>query len=102
MILVTLKREWEMLDFSSDPPKKVVVPAGEHELERIDNPYHPGVKCLVLKGTRTGMAENAWRQWINGVISNVPGHPNHGKPIDWKDFEIILEEDGVLVPPPTK
>jgi hypothetical protein len=46
------------------------------------------------------MAEGAWKQWINGVLADMEGCPNFGKPIDWGDSEIVLEEDGKLVPPP--
>lgn len=102
-IIATTKREWELLDATSDHSKdlkRVNIPAGTHELERIINPCRHEGNWLVLKGTLIGMGEKAWMQWINGVLANRPGHPSFGKPIDWGLFEIQLEENGVLIPPP--
>lgn len=88
-----LKRDWEMIEASVDgKPVKAIIPAGRHELERIPNPCgYPDAPWLVLKGTKIGATEMSWRQWKNGEIDN-PGHPNHGKPVDWDDFEIAIEE----------
>lgn len=101
MIKATLKRDWEVHDASNPPkaPTKILAP-GTYELERIPNPLGYQGNWLVLVGTKTGMAENAWRQWINGTIMNDPRHSDFGKPIDWGDAAIVLEEDGELMTPP--
>ena len=97
-IFATTKREWEMPDASTLPAKHVNVAAGRYELERIPNPTGTSdCNWLVLKGTKTGMAEGAWKRWINGS-ANVSDFPEV-KPMDWEDFEIVLEEDGELVSP---
>jgi len=89
----TLKRTWEMLDGSKPPAEaKVEVEPGTYELERIPNPHGHDAPWLVLKGTTTGMAEGAWRQWTTGELIDNPGHPNHGKPVNWGSWEIVIEE----------
>lgn len=100
MITATLKKAWEMVDAKNSAKEHTIVEPGTYELERIENPYGHNAKWLVLKGTKIGMAEGAWRQWINGTLANRVGHANYGKPTDWDEFEIILIEDGVLIPPP--
>jgi hypothetical protein len=102
MIKATLKSDWEMLDASVSPPKKITIQAGLYVLERIDNPCGHRGTWLVLMETKIGMAEGAWKQWINGIKADEPGHPACGQPIDWGEFEIVLEENGRIVPPPLK
>ncbi len=77
-----------------------ILPAGRHELERVPDPFGHSRNWLVLKGTRIGMPEGSWTRWINGVLGNIESSENFGEPIDWGPMEIILEEDGVIVPPP--
>ena len=88
-----LKRTWEMLDYSKEgDARKSQVAPGTYDLNRIPNPNgHPGY-WLVILGTTIGMAEGAWRQWTNGEVADNPNHPNHGKPVDWKDWEIVIVE----------
>ena len=69
---------------------KLTVPAGTYEVERIDNPCRHKGKWLVIKGTLVGAPEGYLRDWENGMIASNPEHPNYGKPIDWKEFEIII------------
>ena len=62
-----LKRNWHALD-ASKPRKEdhVIIPMGEHEIERIPNPRgYPGF-WLVLKSTLIGASEGFWRQWEVG------------------------------------
>lgn len=91
-MFIVLKREWEVLDGAARG-KKVNIPPGRHEVERIPNPFgYPGT-WLVLKGTIIGQGEKAWRQWQNdGQPIDNPGHPNHGKVILWGDDEVVIEE----------
>lgn len=98
-IFMTVKRDWEAIDFSKDEHKPATIPAGRHEMERIDNPKFPGVMLLVLKGTMIGASENPWLQWRNGTLANNPDSPNYGKPIDWGEFEVVVEEDGQILSP---
>ena len=85
-----LKRDWMMIDGETGEDKTIT--AGRHEIERIDNPFGHDNPWLVLKGSKIGRAENAWRDWENKGTINHPGHPKHGQPIDWGDREIIIEE----------
>lgn len=102
MIRATTKRVWEMLDYSKPRNEdKTELQPGTYELERISNPHGFEGNWLVVKGTTIGMSEGAWKQWINGVLADREGHPNFGKPINWGDAEIVLEENGQLIPPPT-
>ena len=88
----TLKRVWELVDASSPNSSKVERGPGDFELERIPNPLGHNGNWLVIKGTMVGMAEGAWRQWKNGELVDNPHHLNNGKPIDWGDFEIIIND----------
>lgn len=61
-----LKRSWQMIDFSKrceEAGRDVTIEPGTIELERVQHPLFPKTKCLVIKGTMVGMAENAFRQW---------------------------------------
>lgn len=60
-ITATLKQDWEMINADND--RVAVVTAGVHELERIENPFGHAAPWLVIKGTKIGQAEGAWRQW---------------------------------------
>jgi hypothetical protein len=93
-MFLILKRDWEAIDASAPREKsEALIPAGRHEVERIQNPYgHLDAPWLVLKGTKIGATESSWRQWKNGELVDNPGNPNHGKPIDWKEYEVIIEE----------
>ena len=91
-MIAILKKTWELIDGASNGRAKVQAGPGEVELERIPNPYGHQADWLVLKGTRIGMAEGAWRQWQNGNIVDNPDHPDHGKPTDWGEWEIIIKE----------
>ena len=87
-----LKKDWNALDGSQSEFVKITIPAGTHEIERIPNPHgYPG-SWLVLKGTKIGASENSWRQWMNGVVADNPEHPEFGKPIDWGDWEVKIED----------
>ncbi len=89
----TLKRVWEMLDYSqSGNSRKVNVEPGTYELERIPNPSGYEGSWLVIKGTTIGQSEAAWRQWKNGVLIDNPGQPSHGQPVDWGEYEIFIQE----------
>lgn len=92
MITGTTKRVWEMIDYSKslDNGRSEVQP-GTYELERIPHPRGLEGNWLVLKGTTVGMHENAWRQWTTSGSDMNPM---------WDDAEIVLEEDGQLVPAP--
>ena len=89
---IVLKTEWPFIDGTTDGHTKVKVGPGGFEVERISNPYGHNAAWLVLKGTKTGMAEGAMREWQNGKTVNNPNHPDHGKPVDWGDMEIIIKE----------
>ncbi len=95
-MFMTLKRTWEALDgskASKGEARVIIIPAGRHEIERVPNPYGHPAPWLVLKGTLIGAAEGSWRQWKNGgfTVSN-PDHPDFGKPIDWDEWEVVIEE----------
>lgn len=92
-MFMTLKRDWEAISVSNNSLIHVVIPAGRHEIERVPHPFgRKNVFWLVLKGTLTGAAEGSWRQWRNGSITDNPDHPNFGKPINWGDYEVVIEE----------
>lgn len=96
-ITVTTKIDWELVDATDGTSTKhKTIPAGTYELERIPNPLGLKIPWLVLKGTKIGKGEKAWKGWINGALND------DGNPIDWKEYEIVLYEDGQLVPPPTE
>ena len=66
-MFATLKKDREMIN--GDNGEDTVVSAGRHEIERINNPLgHNNAPWLVLKGTRIGQAEKAWRQSEDGEI----------------------------------
>jgi hypothetical protein len=91
MIQAILKRHWKMPNgakTSRENREEVEVAPGNYELDRVPNPFGHKAPWLVLKGTLIGMAEGAWRQWINDADTQ------------WDDFEIIIDEDGVLLTPP--
>jgi hypothetical protein len=79
--------------------KMMAVELGVNELERIPNPVGKIEPWLIIKDTTIGMPENRWRLWINGHVFNREDPENCGKPTDWGEFEIVLEENGELVPP---
>jgi hypothetical protein len=95
---MTLLRDWEAVDATK--PKEVdartvytTISKGVHEIERIHNPsINNGIPWLVLKGTKIGGSEFAWRQWAPGQTCNDPKHPDFGKEIDWKECTIIITE----------
>lgn len=89
-ITATLKRTWTLLD-GSTADGCVDIEAGRYEIERVPCPYGHPCDWLVIKGTKIGMAEGAWRQWQNGTLATMEGHPNFGKPIDWGEYEIVIE-----------
>lgn len=64
----TLKKKWEMRDGDMPPAlgahgDDANVKKGRYEIERIRNPHKHDGYWLVIKGTKTGMAEAAWGQW---------------------------------------
>ena len=77
-MFIVLKRDWEVHD-GSQKEKGGTITAGRHEIERIDNPLGYDAPWLVLKGTKLGQAEGAWRQWSGP---------------EWEDWEVVIE-DGV-------
>jgi hypothetical protein len=87
---LVLKRDWDVIDaahLKHSARRNAVIPKGVHEVERIPNPLgHPGAPWLVLKGTLIGATEGSWRQWRNGTLNA------RGEPIDWGDFEVVVEE----------
>lgn len=92
-MFATTKTQRKLCDGSKPGTAYFNLQPGRHELERVPNPkIKNGALWLVLKGTKIGMAEKAWRQWTNGVIIDDLSHPNFGKPADWGDFEIIIED----------
>ena len=99
MIKATTKRPYDCIRFVPGQGKyiHVLIPTGTYELVRVPTPLTSPCNWLVVKseyeqGIYLGGSENSWRQWINGSVGRYG-------PIDWDDFEIILEEDGVLMPP---
>lgn len=91
-MFLVLKRDWEALNATGQKLVKAIIPAGRHEVERIPNPFGHNNSWLVLKGTLIGASEGSWREWKNGELADNPHHPNFGKPIDWKEFEVVIEE----------
>lgn len=89
---MTTKREWEALNGATTPISPATISVGRHEIERVPNPAGHPANWLVLKGTLIGAAEDSWRQWENGRLADDPNHPNYGKPVDWGQFEIVIEE----------
>jgi hypothetical protein len=84
-IKVTLKGMIEMVDFTqAENSQKVPIQPGTYELERIRNPYGYDGSCLTLKGTKIGMAEDAWTQHI----------ASGGK------LEVVMEENGQIMQRP--
>jgi len=94
-IHLVLKREWTLTDLNNDQAAATKIGPGRFEVERIPNPFgHQNADWLVLKGTKIGCAETYWRDWSPGQTLDNPGHANHDKVIDWKDFEVVIEEEG--------
>jgi hypothetical protein len=91
-MFMTLKRAWDTLDATSGEAVQTTIPAGRHEIERIKCPVGHDCNWLVLKGTLIGGSEGSWRQWINGSDCYGENHPKAGQPIDWKEFEVVIEE----------
>ena len=61
-----------------DSTARPTIPAGRHEIERVNNPLHKGGdKWLVLKGTLVGKTEGAWR---------------HRGGLMWDDDEVVIEK----------
>lgn|GEM_PF-3218645 len=87
---LVLKRDWEAIDGSTG--KRVTIPQGRHEVERVSNPLGYDSVWIVLKGTAIGATEGSWRQWEPGQVLDNPDHSNHGKVIDWAEFEVIIEK----------
>ena len=79
-MFATLNNNRKMIDGNTG--KKVLVLRGCHEIERIKNPLNNGESWLVLKGTRTGQSESAWRILTKKDKNNSTE----------TDFEIIIEE----------
>lgn len=95
MKLVT-KRPWDAIDFAADihaDARSVAIPAGEHDVELRPNPAHPHTRILVIEGTMVGATLGFWLQWGPDVLCDEPGHPNHGKFIDWGDRECLVMDD---------
>ena len=92
-MFMTLKRDHGALDAAGGRNKRVTILMGRYEIERIPNPlFNNGTFWLVLKGTLVGATEGSWRQWEKGQVVDKEGHPDFGKPIDWGDFEVVIEE----------
>ena len=61
-MFVTIKKSLSLVDSSKLPSKRnVMLTPGRHEVERVTNPLGHTGPWLVLKGTKIGMAEKAWR-----------------------------------------
>lgn len=56
------KRTFTVLDGANNG-KEVPLPIGEHEIERVPNPFGHDAPWLVVKGTLIGQVEEAWRQY---------------------------------------
>lgn len=91
---MVLKRNWDAINAGTG--EKTMIPKGTHEIERF---FHPEYKCywFVLKGTLIGASEASWRQRKNGELSCNPDHPDFGKPIDWKESEVVILNDDTPV-----
>lgn len=75
---LVLKTGWDAIDGSSPNKSKVIITAGRHEVERIQNPFgHEDAPWLVLKGTKIGATEGFWRQW---------------KGSEWNEYEVVIED----------
>jgi len=93
-IRLILKREWTVTDLSDGQATATKIGPGQFRVERISNPFgHQNADWLVLKGTLIGCAEVYWRDWASGQTLDNPGHANHDNVIDWKDFEVVIEEE---------
>lgn len=82
---LTLKRTWEVAD-GAKPGTTTTIGPGRHEFVKVPNPRGHKAPWLVLKGTLIGACEGFWRDWQNGDLNEG------GQPIDWGDFEVIVEE----------
>jgi hypothetical protein len=85
-IFLTLKRTWKVLD-GANPGNIAIMPPGRHRFVRVQNPFGHDAPWLVLKGTLIGAAEGFWRDW-----QNDPYNENLGKPINWGNYEVVIEE----------
>lgn len=71
-ILLVLKQTLELTDASDKEQRSVAVPAGWHEVERINNPYGcEDDPWLVLKGTKTGISEAFLRRWSDPKVGDL-------------------------------
>jgi hypothetical protein len=92
-MFVRTKTVWKLVDGSKPGTAYFNLQPGRHELERIPNPrIKNGVPWLVLKGTKIGWAECAWKQWKNNEPYEDPDNPGVTLFTDWKEFEIVIEE----------
>ena len=73
-----LARNWEVID-AKDPKrlKRIIIPAGRHETERIKSPLGLSSTWIVLKGKKIGAPAGFWRQWSSHR---------------WKDYQVIIRE----------
>jgi len=61
-MFVTTKKPWNLIDAGQLPSKRnITLPPGRYEVEKVPNPLGHTGPWLVLKGTKIGMAEKAWR-----------------------------------------
>ena len=53
--------------------KNMTLAPGKYTLERVANPFNLGKHWLMVKDTKLGMHENAWRQWESDItITKTP------------------------------
>ena len=78
---LVLKKEWEVQDGSTPDSRNTTIPKGRHEIERIRDPCGFKGSWLVLKGTKIGMQEARWREWV----------AREG--VDFEDDEVVIEGD---------
>src|SRR5215207_1010530 len=60
-MFLVLRRDWAITNGATHQP--ATIPAGEHAVERVRNPFGHAAPWLVLKGTLIGACEGFWRDW---------------------------------------
>lgn len=70
-MFIVLKRDWVVLD-SSVLGGTAIIPAGQHEVERVRHPLGLNGLWLVVRGTSVGAAEDFWRDQKTVTIIDDP------------------------------
>ena len=92
-MVFVLKRDWKMYDATKiQDEQEVVVKAGNHEVELIDNPFgFKNAPWIVLKGTKIGRTEASLRDW-KSVAAADRSTSRSKKRFDLQSYKVVFKE----------